>query len=59
MSRIEEQRAKVKKLHESARNAGKEGWGTHRNHGDAGRVADLWMEAKRELDAMIAQEAAL
>lgn len=52
MTRIDEQRAKVKRLHDNARNAGKEGWGTHRNSGDAGRVAALWMEAKSELMEM-------
>jgi len=43
----------------NARNAGKEGKGTHRNAGDAGRVARLWMEAVddlRDIEALIAQE---
>ena len=33
-------------LRENARNAGKEGAGMHRNAGDAGRVAALWIEEK-------------
>jgi hypothetical protein len=43
---------KVNQLQINARNAGKEGRGTHRNCGDSGRVAALWMEAKRELELM-------
>mgnify|MGYP003126539734 FL=1 len=58
MTRIEAQRAKVAQLYDNARNAGKEGWGTHRKSGDAGRVAALWVEAKRELKEMDAQERA-
>ena len=52
-------KAECESLHENARRAGKEGKGTHRNAGDSGRVAALWMERKRdlsELEALIAQE---
>jgi len=34
---------------ENAHKAGKEGYGTHRNAGDSGRVAALWVEKIREI----------
>jgi hypothetical protein len=52
-------KAKSERLRENARTCGKEGKGTHRNAGDAGRVASLWLEALAELkrlEALIAQE---
>jgi hypothetical protein len=45
--------------YQNARSCGKEGKGTHRNAGDAGRVAALWIESRAELqrvEALIAQE---
>ena len=36
--------AKVRETYQNAKYAGKEGAGTHRNAGDSGRVAALWME---------------
>jgi hypothetical protein len=42
-------REQVEALRKNAHNAGKEGQGTHRNAGDSGRVAALWMEDKRDL----------
>lgn len=59
-----EQRAKIAaecaQRRENAKRAGKEGKGTHRNAGDAGRVSALWMESKRDLERLeflISQEA--
>lgn len=51
--------ARADMLRSNAHRAGKEGRGTHRNAGDSGRVAALWIECRRELatlDALIAQE---
>lgn len=47
----------VAERRDNAHRAGKEGAGMHRNAGDAGRVAALYAEAKRELEALITQEA--
>jgi multidrug efflux pump subunit AcrA (membrane-fusion protein) len=49
--------AKCKVLQANARNAGKEGKGTHRNAGDSGRVAALYMESRRELASLRALSA--
>ena len=46
----------VAERRDNAHKVGREGAGLHRNAGDAGRVAALYAEAKRELDALIAQE---
>jgi len=59
MSRLtskEELEVRVAQLYENAKSCGKEGAGMHRNHGDSGRVAALWAEAKKELEELIAKE---
>lgn len=51
--------AECVQLRRNAQTAGKEGWGTHRPHGAAGRVAALWIERRHEvlsLRTLIAQE---
>jgi hypothetical protein len=45
---------RVAELRENAHKAGKEGAGMHRNAGDSGRVGALYMEAAKELDALLA-----
>ena len=49
MTRIEEMEKRVEETRENARRAGKQGAGTHRNAGDSGRVAELWLEASADL----------
>jgi hypothetical protein len=44
----------VAELRENAHKSGKEGAGMHRNAGDSGRVGALYMEAAKELDALLA-----
>jgi hypothetical protein len=56
MTRRDELAALVKERRENAHRAGREGGGNHRNAGDSGRVGALYAEAKRELEALIAQK---
>lgn len=56
MTRLEALKEREIEARENARRAGKQGAGTHRNAGDSGRVAALWLETRAELHALIAQE---
>jgi hypothetical protein len=49
MTEIETLRLLERQAYSNAKTCSKEGYGTHRNAGDCGRVGALWLEARTNL----------